>query len=34
MGKKVMRYVPVGTLQIGHDKYGNIINNKVIVRKR
>lgn len=34
MSSRVKKYVPVGTLEIGHDKYGNIINNRVIVRKK
>lgn len=33
MGKRVKRFVAVGTLEIGHDKYGNIIDNRVMLAK-
>lgn len=34
MSRRVKKYVSVGTLEIGHDKYGNIVNNRVIMAKK
>jgi hypothetical protein len=34
VGTKVKQYTAVGTLMIGHDKYGNIIGNKVVVKRK
>jgi hypothetical protein len=30
---RVKQYTPVGTLEIGHDKYGNIVGNRVIKKQ-